>query len=71
VTRSRADSDVEGVQRPRELAVAARFDATGQYARAAADQLGHTHPSMTRDRYNGRHAQTNAADVLAAFFDDL
>ena len=51
--------------------VASRFDATGQSARAAADQLGHTRPSMTQDRYYGRRAQTNAAEVLAAFFDDL
>lgn len=51
--------------------VASRFDATGQSARAAADQLGHTRPSMTQDRYYGRRAETNAAVVLAAFFEEL
>ena len=45
--------------------------ATGQSARAAADQLGHTRPSMTQDRYYGRRAETNAAEVLAAFFEEL
>lgn len=50
---------------------ASRFDASGQSARAAADQLGHPRPSMNQDRYYGRQAGTNAADVLAAFFDDL
>jgi integrase len=51
--------------------VASRFDATGQSARAAADQLGHTRPSMTQDRYYGRRAETNAATVLAAFFEEI
>ena len=51
--------------------VASRFDTTGQSARAAADQLGHARPSMTQDRYYGRRAETNAAVVLSAFFEEL
>jgi hypothetical protein len=31
--------------------VASRFDATGQSTRVAADQLGHTRPSMTQDTF--------------------
>lgn len=49
--------------------VASRFDATGQSARAAADQLGHARPSITQDRYFGRRVQNNAREVLEAFFD--
>jgi integrase len=51
--------------------VASRFAATGRSARAAADQLGHSRPSMTQDRYFGRYVQNNARTVLRAFFDEL
>jgi integrase len=51
--------------------VASRFDATGQSARAAADQLGHARTSMTQDEYYVRQIETNAPEVLAAFFEDL
>jgi integrase len=51
--------------------VASRFDATGQSARAAADQLGHARTSMTQDEYYVRQIETNAPEVLAAFFEEL
>lgn len=35
-------------------------------SRAAADQLGHAKPSMTEDRYYGRHTKTGANTVLEA-----
>ena len=48
--------------------VAALMDQSGLTARAAADQLGHSHPSLTQDVYYGRRiAKTGAADVLEVF----
>ena len=45
--------------------VATLMDQSGLTARAAADQLGHSHPSLTQDVYYGRRiANTGAADVL-------
>ena len=45
--------------------VATLMDQSGLSARAAADQLGHSHPSLTQDVYYGlRIASTGAADVL-------
>jgi integrase len=45
--------------------VATLMDEAGLSARAAADQLGHAHPSMTADVYMGRKiAKTGAAAVL-------
>jgi integrase len=45
--------------------VATLMDQAGLSARAAADQLGHSKPSMTSDKYFGRGvADTGAADVL-------
>lgn len=45
--------------------VATWMDQSGLTARAAADQLGHSHISMTTDRYYGRGvASTGAAAVL-------
>jgi integrase len=45
--------------------VATLMDHSGLSARAAADQLGHSHPSLTQDVYYGRRiASTGAADVL-------
>jgi integrase len=45
--------------------VATLMDQSGLSARAAADQLGHSHPSLTQDVYYGRRiASTGAADVL-------
>ena len=45
--------------------VATWMDQAGLSARAAADQLGHAHPSMTQDVYYGRKARiTGAADLL-------
>jgi integrase len=47
--------------------VATLMDQAGLSARAAADQLGHTKPSMTTDVYLGRGiVDTGAADVLEA-----
>ncbi|KPM50882.1 integrase [Frankia sp. R43] len=47
--------------------VATAMDFSGLTARAAADQLGHSTPSMTQDRYFGRKvAATGAAEVLEA-----
>jgi integrase len=44
------------------------MDQNGLTARAAADQLGHSHPSLTQDVYYGRRiANTGAADVLEIF----
>jgi integrase len=44
------------------------MDQSGLSARAAADQLGHSHPSLTQDVYYGRRiANTGAADVLEVF----
>jgi integrase len=44
------------------------MDQSGLTARAAADQLGHSHPSLTQDVYYGRRiANTGAADVLEVF----
>jgi integrase len=41
------------------------MDQSGLSASAAADQLGHSHPSLTPDVYYGRRiAGTGAADVL-------
>jgi integrase len=48
--------------------VATLMDQSGLSARAAADQLGHSHPSLTQDVYYGRRiANTGAADVLEVF----
>ena len=48
--------------------VATLMDQSGLTARAAADQLGHSHPSLTQDVYYGRRiANTGAADVLEIF----
>jgi integrase len=48
--------------------VATLMDQSGLTARAAADQLGHSHPSLTQDVYYGRRiANTGAADVLEVF----
>ena len=45
--------------------VATLMDQAGLSARAAADQLGHSKPSMTTDNYYGRGVvDTGAADVL-------
>jgi integrase len=45
--------------------VATIMDQAGLSARAAADQLGHSKPSMTSDKYFGRGvADTGAADAL-------
>jgi integrase len=45
--------------------VATLMDEAGLSARAAADQLGHPHPSLTQDIYFGRGvASTAAATVL-------
>ncbi|ONH49593.1 site-specific integrase [Frankia sp. CcI49] len=45
--------------------VASAMDSAGLSARAAADQLGHRHVSMTQDRYYGRQvAETGAAAIL-------
>ena len=45
--------------------VATLMDQNGLSARAAADQLGHSHPSLTQDVYYGRRiASTGAAEVL-------
>jgi integrase len=45
--------------------VATLMDQSGLSARAAADQLGHSHPSLTQDVYYGRRiASTGAAEVL-------
>ena len=45
--------------------VATLMDEAGLSARAAADQLGHAHPSLTQDVYFGRGvASTGAATVL-------
>ncbi|HEY6738850.1 MAG TPA: tyrosine-type recombinase/integrase [Actinopolymorphaceae bacterium] len=45
--------------------VATLMDRAGLSARAAADQLGRAHVSMTQNRYFGRRlATTGAADVL-------
>jgi integrase len=47
--------------------VATLMDQSGLSARAAADQLGHSHPSLTQDVYYGRRiASTGAAEVLEA-----
>uniref|UniRef100_UPI001041764E site-specific integrase n=1 Tax=Candidatus Protofrankia californiensis TaxID=1839754 RepID=UPI001041764E len=47
--------------------VASAMDDAGLTARAAADQLGHRHVSMTQDRYYGRKvAATGASEVLEA-----
>ena len=47
--------------------VATMMDQAGLTARAAADQLGHSKPSMTSDVYFGRRmAPTGAAEVLEA-----
>jgi integrase len=44
------------------------MDQNGLSPRAAADQLGHSHPSLTQDVYYGRRiANTGAADVLEVF----
>jgi integrase len=43
--------------------VATLMDQSGLSARAAADQLGHSHPSLTQD-YGRRIANTGAAEVL-------
>ncbi|WP_226931216.1 MULTISPECIES: hypothetical protein [Parafrankia] len=43
------------------------MDISGLTARAAADQLGHSTPTITQDRYFGRKvAATGAAEVLEA-----
>jgi integrase len=48
--------------------VATLMDQSGLTARAAADQLGHSHPSLTQDVYYGRRiANTGAAYVLEVF----
>jgi integrase len=48
--------------------VATLMDQSGLTARAAGDQLGHSHPSLTQDvYYGGRIANTGAADVLEVF----
>ncbi|HJQ87375.1 MAG TPA: tyrosine-type recombinase/integrase [Propionibacteriaceae bacterium] len=48
--------------------VATLMDQNGLSPRAAADQLGHSHPSLTQDVYYGRRiANTGAADVLEVF----
>jgi integrase len=48
--------------------VATLINQSGLSARAAADQLGHSHPSLTQDVYYGRWiAHTGAADVLEVF----
>jgi integrase len=45
--------------------VATLMDQSGLSARAAADQLGHSHPSLTQDVYYGRRiSSTGAAEVL-------
>lgn len=45
--------------------VASAMDSAGLSARAAADQLGHRHVSMTQGRYYGRQvAETGAAAIL-------
>jgi Phage integrase family len=45
--------------------VATLMDQSGLSARAAADQLGHSHPSLTQDvSYRRRIASTGAAEVL-------
>ena len=47
--------------------VATLMDQSGLSARAAADQLAHSHPSLTQDVYYGRRiASTRAAEVLEA-----
>lgn len=46
--------------------VATLIDEGGLSARAAADQLGHSDPSMTQARYFGRRISTGAAGVLEA-----
>lgn len=47
--------------------VATAMDISGLTARAAADQLGHSTPTITQDRYFGRKvAATGAAEVLEA-----
>ena len=47
--------------------VATIMDSAGLSAKSAADQLGHSKPSMTQDRYFGRRiAATGAAYVLEA-----
>src|SRR4030095_8803656 len=44
------------------------MDQSGLTARAAADRLGHSHPSLTQDVYYGRRiVNTGAADVLEVF----
>ena len=50
--------------------VASLMDEAGLSARSAADQLGHTKPSMTTDVYYGRKTRpTGAAAVLEALGD--
>jgi integrase len=45
--------------------VATLIDQSGLSARAATDQLGHSHPSLTQDIYYGRRiASTGAAEAL-------
>jgi integrase len=47
------------------------LDEAGLSARAVADQLGHSRPSMTQDVYMGRKvASQAAADALEAVFDE-
>jgi len=46
------------------------LDEAGLSARAVADQLGHSRPSMTQDVYMGRKvASTAAAEALERAFD--
>lgn len=50
--------------------VATWIDEAGHSARAAADQLGHAHPSMTQDRYFGRRRVSSVAAAVLSVLDD-
>lgn len=60
VRMERATSRIVG-----RKSVASAMDSVGQSTRAAADQLGHCHVSMTQERHYGRQvAETGAAAIL-------
>ena len=44
--------------------VASLMDEAGKTARAVADQLGHSQPSMSQNKYMGRRGTSDAAEVL-------
>jgi integrase len=49
--------------------VASLMDEAGKTARAVADQLGHSQPSMSQNKYMGRRGTSDAAEVLEVLGD--